>query len=73
MLLLVAGSVLRANPPVKSTPQLDSTPVGASSSVAFSGVKYVNKGLVGVGVVSASARDERVIPSVPFLLSRSIP
>ncbi len=59
ILLLVAGSVLRANPPVKSTPQLDSTPVGASSSVAFSGVKYVNKGLVGVGVVSASTRDER--------------
>lgn len=53
------ASELLASPPIKATPQLDPTPVGTPSHVSLGGVEYVNHGLVGVGVVPASARDER--------------
>jgi len=59
LVLALFASALPASPPVKATPQLDPTPVGASSHVSLGGVKYVNHGLVGVGVVPASARDGR--------------
>ena len=50
---------LEASPPTKLTPQLDLTAPGASSSVTLNSVTYVNQGLVGVGVFTASALDGR--------------
>jgi hypothetical protein len=60
-LLLAAATMLtlEAAPPIKNVPTLDSTAVGASSSVSLGGLTYVNKGLVGVGVFSASTLDSR--------------
>jgi len=60
-LLLAAATMLtlEAAPPIKNVPTLDTTAVGASSSVSFGGLTYVNKGLVGVGNFSASALDSR--------------
>jgi hypothetical protein len=60
-LLLAAATMLtlRAAPPIKNVPTLDTTAVGDSSSVTFGGLTYVNKGLVGVGNFSASALDSR--------------
>ncbi|MEY2820797.1 MAG: hypothetical protein RL105_369 [Verrucomicrobiota bacterium] len=42
-----------------STPFIDPTLPGASSSVAFGGQSFVNKGLVGVGVYSPNLLDGR--------------
>ena len=60
-LLLAAATMLtlEAAPPIKNVPTLDSTAVGASSSVSLGGLTYVNKGLVGVGNFSSSALDSR--------------
>ena len=48
---------LSAGPITYTTPNLDPTPVGATKSVPFAGVTYLNKGLVGVGNFPASAID----------------
>ena len=60
-LLLAAATMLtlEAAPPIKNVPTLDTTAVGASSSVSLGGLTYVNKGLVGVGNFSASTLDSR--------------
>ena len=60
-LLLAAATMLtlEAAPPIKNVPTLDTTAVGASSSVSLGGLTYVNKGLVGVGNFSSSALDSR--------------
>ena len=60
--LLLAAAVmltLEAAPPIKNVPTLDTTAVGASSSVSLGGLTYVNKGLVGVGNFSSSMLDSR--------------
>lgn len=58
--LLVAAAAtlsLSAGPITYTTPNLDTTAVGAVKSVAFNGSTYLNKGLVGVGVFSPSTID----------------
>ena len=60
-LLIAAAAMLtlEAAPPIKNVPTLDTTAVGASSSVSLGGLTYVNKGLVGVGNFSSSMLDSR--------------
>ena len=60
-LLLAAATMLtlEAAPPIKNVPTLDTTAVGASSSVSLGGLTYKNLGLVGVGNFSASSLDSR--------------
>jgi hypothetical protein len=60
-LLLAAATMLtlEAAPPIKNVPTLDTTAVGASSTVSLGGLTYVNKGLVGVGNFSSSMLDSR--------------
>ncbi|MEY4775505.1 MAG: hypothetical protein RL759_18, partial [Verrucomicrobiota bacterium] len=41
------------------TPNLDPTPVGQAKPVWLGGVKFVNKGLVGVGQLAVGALDDR--------------
>ena len=59
--LLIAGSTfaLHGGPITYTTPNLDTTAVGASKNVILGGETYVNKGLVGVGVYSSSLLDSR--------------
>ncbi len=57
-LLTAATSItMVAGPITYTTPNIDTTPVGATKSVSFGGATYVNKGLVGVGNFTASAID----------------
>jgi hypothetical protein len=57
--LLTAATTITmvAGPITYTTPNIDTTPVGATKSVSFSGATYLNKGLVGVGNFSASSID----------------
>lgn len=58
--LLVAAAVsisLSAGPLTFTTPNLDTTAVGAVKTVSFNGASYLNKGLVGVGVFTSGAID----------------
>lgn len=58
LLVAAAASIsLSAGPITYTTPNLDTTAVGATKSVSFGGATYLNKGLVGVGVFSASTID----------------
>jgi hypothetical protein len=58
LLLAAAASIsLSAGPLTYTTPNLDSTAVGAVKTVSFNGASYLNKGLVGVGSFSSSAID----------------
>jgi hypothetical protein len=57
-LLLAAATIsLSAGPLTYTAPNLDTTAVGATKTVSFGGVNYLNKGLVGVGSFSSSAID----------------
>ena len=58
LLLAAAASIsLSAGPLTYTTPNLDTTAVGAVKTVSFNGASYLNKGLVGVGSFSSSAID----------------
>lgn len=58
LLVAAAASIsLSAGPVTYVTPNLDTTAVGATKTVSFNGANYLNKGLVGVGVFSASTID----------------
>ena len=52
-------AMLRAVPPTYTTPHWDDTPFGQETSVWFGGLKYVNKGLVGVGQLTVGGLDYR--------------
>ena len=57
-LLLAAATIsLSAGPITYTTPNLDTTAVGAVKTVSFNGASYLNKGLVGVGTFTAGAVD----------------
>jgi hypothetical protein len=57
-LLLAAASIsLSAGPLTYTTPNLDTTAVGAVKTVSFNGASYLHKGLVGVGSFSSSTID----------------
>ena len=58
-LALVAASALAAGAATYTTPNLDTTPVGQAKPVWFGGLKFVNKGLVGVGQLAVGALDDR--------------
>ena len=53
LLAAAATLTLSAGPLTYTAPNLDTTPVGATKSVAFGGATYVNQGLVGVGNFTA--------------------
>ena len=58
LLLAAAASIsLSAGPITYTTPNLDTTAVGAVKTVSFNGASYLNKGLVGVGTFTSSAID----------------
>jgi len=58
LLVAAAASIsLSAGPITYTTPNLDTTAVGAVKSVSFNGASYLNKGLVGVGVFTSGAID----------------
>jgi hypothetical protein len=58
LLLAAAASIsLSAGPLTYTTPNLDTTAVGAVKTVSFNGASYLNKGLVGVGSFSSSTID----------------
>lgn len=57
LLLAAATLSLSAGPVTYTTPNLDTTAVGAVKTVSFGGASYLNKGLVGVGNFSASTID----------------
>jgi hypothetical protein len=57
-LLLAAASIsLSAGPLTYTTPNLDTTAVGAVKTVSFNGASYLNKGLVGVGTYASGNID----------------
>ena len=58
-LALVVASALAAGAATYTTPNLDTTPVGQAKPVWFGGLKFVNKGLVGVGQLAVGALDDR--------------
>jgi len=49
LLALAVCLSLEAVPPVRSLPQLDATPAGATTTVTLGGATYQQHGLVGVG------------------------
>ena len=58
LLLAAAATItLSAGPITYTTPNLDTTAVGATKTVSFNGANYLNKGLVGVGTFTSSAVD----------------
>ena len=58
LLVAAAASIsLSAGPVTYTTPNLDTTAVGAVKTVSFGGASYLNKGLVGVGTFTSSAID----------------
>jgi hypothetical protein len=57
LLVAAATITLSAGPLTYTTPNLDTTAVGATKSVSFGGATYLNKGLVGVGTFTASSID----------------
>jgi len=58
LLVAAAASIsLSAGPITYTTPNLDTTAVGAVKTVSFGGASYLNKGLVGVGTFTSGAID----------------
>jgi hypothetical protein len=58
LLLAAAVSIsLSAGPITYTTPNLDTTAVGAVKTVSFNGASYLNKGLVGVGTYASGNID----------------
>ena len=57
--LLLASALAVGGATTYPTPNLDSTPVGEAKPVWLGGVKFVNKGLVGVGQLAVGALDDR--------------
>ena len=57
-LLVAAATIsLSAGPITYTTPNLDTTAVGAVKTVSFNGASYLNKGLVGVGTYASGNID----------------
>ena len=57
LLLAAATITLSAGPLTYTTPNLDTTAVGAVKTVSFNGASYLNKGLVGVGTYASGNID----------------
>jgi hypothetical protein len=58
LLVAAAASIsLSAGPITYTTPNLDTTAVGAVKTVSFNGASYLNKGLVGVGTYASGNID----------------
>jgi hypothetical protein len=57
--LLLTSAMAVGGATTYTTPNIDSTPVGEAKPVWLGGVKFVNKGLVGVGQLAVGALDDR--------------